>query len=130
MVPPMTPVTSARDARSVGIRTESARTFAAGFFDAGAHTGKRVRRPRRIASRASLAWRRVRGRIAPRTPAWRWVTLLYVVVALAAPLIMYAGPDVLSPAAPVIADDALDGALSLHLRERPGSDLRQVAPAR
>lgn len=46
----------------------------------------------------------------------RWVAAIYFVIALATPLLLYAGPDVLSPAAPVIADHAVDGsfALSLH----------------
>ena len=56
--------------------------------------------------------------------------MLYVVIALAAPLLMYVGPDVMSPAAPVIADGALDGDLALHLRESPGSDHQLPARAR
>jgi hypothetical protein len=39
----------------------------------------------------------------------RWTSLLYLVVALAAPVLVYSGPDVLSPSAEVIADAALVG---------------------
>jgi hypothetical protein len=45
----------------------------------------------------------------------RWVTLIYVVVALGAPLLVYAGPDVMSPTAPLIADKALDGELTMRI---------------
>ena len=45
----------------------------------------------------------------------RWVVVIYIVVALAAPLLMYAGPEVMSPAAPVIADKALDGEFAVRL---------------
>ena len=34
---------------------------------------------------------------------------IYFIIALATPFLMYAGPQVLSPAAPVIADHAVDG---------------------
>lgn len=44
----------------------------------------------------------------------RWTSLLYVVVALAAPVLVYSGPDVLSPSAPAIADAALHGRFTLH----------------
>jgi hypothetical protein len=52
------------------------------------------------------------------TASWRtgrWVTLIYVVVALGAPLLVYAGPDVMSPTAPLIADKALDGKLTMRI---------------
>lgn len=39
----------------------------------------------------------------------RWMSVLYFVTALAAPVLVYFGPDVLSPAAPAIANAALDG---------------------
>jgi hypothetical protein len=45
----------------------------------------------------------------------RWVVVIYIVAALAAPLLMYAGPEVMSPAAPMIADKALDGEFSVRL---------------
>ena len=44
----------------------------------------------------------------------RWAWIIYVIVALAAPLLLYAGPDVLSPAAPAVADAAAEGHLTLH----------------
>jgi hypothetical protein len=46
----------------------------------------------------------------------RWIALLYVVIALATPFLLYAGPEVMSPAVPAIADHAVDGtfALSFH----------------
>jgi hypothetical protein len=44
----------------------------------------------------------------------RWMSVLYFVTALAAPVLLYAGPDVLSPAAPAIANAALDGRFTLH----------------
>ena len=44
----------------------------------------------------------------------RWVSILYFVVALAAPLLLYFGPDVLSPTAPAIANAALDGRFTVH----------------
>ena len=44
----------------------------------------------------------------------RWAWIIYVVVALAAPLLLYAGPDVLSPAAPAVADAAVEGHLTLQ----------------
>jgi hypothetical protein len=49
--------------------------------------------------------------------AARWATIVYVVVALAAPLLIYAGPDLVSPAT-AIANAALDDGLSL--RTQPG----------
>jgi len=50
-----------------------------------------------------LACRPVRER------ASRWVAAIYFIVALATPLLLYAGPEVLSPAAPAIAEHAVDG---------------------
>jgi len=44
----------------------------------------------------------------------RWAVVVYVVVTLATPLLIYAGPDVMSPAAPAIAEAARDGELSMH----------------
>ena len=44
----------------------------------------------------------------------RWMSILYVVTALATPALLYFGPDVLSPAVPAIANAALDGRLALH----------------
>lgn len=48
--------------------------------------------------------------------ASRWIVALYFIIAIATPFLLYAGPDVLSPAVPAIADHAVDGsfALSLH----------------
>ena len=44
----------------------------------------------------------------------RWVSILYLVAALATPLLLYFGPDVSSPTAPAIANAALDGRLTIH----------------
>jgi hypothetical protein len=44
----------------------------------------------------------------------RWAVVAYVVVTLATPLLLYAGPDVLSPAAPAIAEAARGGELPIH----------------
>ena len=41
--------------------------------------------------------------------ASRWMSILYFVTLLGAPVLLYVGPDVLSPAAPAIANAALDG---------------------
>jgi hypothetical protein len=49
---------------------------------------------------------------ASRMSRWAWV--LYVAMALVTPLVVYSGPDVMTPAASTIADAALDGHLSLH----------------
>jgi hypothetical protein len=48
--------------------------------------------------------------------ASRWIAAIYFVIALATPFLLYAGPDVLSPAVPAIADHAVDGtfAVSFH----------------
>ena len=81
-------LTSTRDARPEAFHRDSGRTFVAGFF--------RANPPKAV--RAS-----------------RWVAVIYVVVALATPLLLYAGPETMSPAAPVIADKALDGQLAGEL---------------
>jgi hypothetical protein len=44
----------------------------------------------------------------------RWMAILYLATALAAPLVLYFGPDVLSPTAPAIANAALDGRFTVH----------------
>jgi hypothetical protein len=44
-----------------------------------------------------------------RERASRWVAAIYFIIALATPFLLYAGPEVLSPAAPAIADHAVDG---------------------
>jgi hypothetical protein len=44
----------------------------------------------------------------------RWVVLIYLIIALGAPLLAYAGPE-LMPAAPLIADKALDGQFTLRI---------------
>ena len=43
----------------------------------------------------------------------RWVSILYLVAALATPLVLYFGPDVLAPTTPAIGNAALDGRLSI-----------------
>jgi hypothetical protein len=52
----------------------------------------------------------------------RWAVVALIVVALATPFLLYTGPDVMSPAAPVIADEALEGHLSLHAYTSRASD--------
>ena len=42
-----------------------------------------------------------------------WVAAIYFVIALATPFLLYAGPEVLSPAAPAIAARAVDGSFAL-----------------
>ncbi len=91
-------LTSARDARSQAPEKDGDGTSAAGFFTRHA---------------ALLRGGLVRHR--SRSSAWRWVAFVYFVVALAAPVLVYSGPDVLSPVAPVIAGEALDGDLPAHL---------------
>ena len=44
----------------------------------------------------------------------RWAVIALIVVALATPLLIYGGPDLMYPVAPVIADEAIEGHLSLH----------------
>jgi hypothetical protein len=74
-------ITSTRGERLHDLHPPVGQTGVAGFFDCG---------PAR--ERAS-----------------RWVAAIYFIVALATPFLLYAGPEVLSPAAPVIADHAVDG---------------------
>ena len=54
----------------------------------------------------------------------RWAAIVYVALALATPIIVYAGPDVMSPAVPVIADAAAEG----HLALRPYISLASIVP--
>ena len=58
----------------------------------------------------------------------RWLSVLYFVTALAAPVLLYAGPDTLSPAAPAIANAALDGRFTLH--PQPACKATTAAKAR
>jgi hypothetical protein len=44
----------------------------------------------------------------------RWTSVLYWMVALATPVLLYFGPDVLSPTVPAIANAALDGRFTVH----------------
>jgi len=44
----------------------------------------------------------------------KWTSIIYLVIALAAPLLVYSGPDVMSPATPAFANAAIDGRLTLH----------------
>ena len=74
-------ITSTRGDRWHDLHPPVARTGAAGFFGRG-----------RCRERAS-----------------RWVVAIYFIIALATPFLLYAGPAVLSPAAPAIADHAVDG---------------------
>jgi hypothetical protein len=60
----------------------------------------------------------------------RWVTLIYVVVALGAPLLVYAGPDVMSPTAPLIADKALDGELTMRIHAFHANASEAASPRR
>ena len=53
---------------------------------------------------------------------------LYLIVAVAAPLVVYCGPDVLSPAAPVIATAAADGRFSLRASNQHALDATSVRP--
>lgn len=85
----MTTLASTRDARPDVLHHESRRTLVAGFFGS---------------------------RLPAATRGSRWVAVVYVVVALAAPLLLYAGPQVMSPAAPVIVEKALHSEMALRLR--------------
>ena len=58
----------------------------------------------------------------------RLTTAVYLIVALAAPLVVYFGPDVLSPAAPVIATAAADGRFSLRASNQHALDAAPVRP--
>jgi hypothetical protein len=44
----------------------------------------------------------------------RWTSVLYVMIALATPVLLYFGPDVLAPTVPAIANAALDGRLTVY----------------
>lgn len=44
----------------------------------------------------------------------KWTSIVYLVIVLATPVLVYSGPDVMSPATPAIADAAIDGHLSLR----------------
>jgi hypothetical protein len=74
-------ITSTRGERLQDLHLPVGQTGAAGFFDS---------RPAR--ERAS-----------------RLVAAIYFIIALATPFLLYAGPQVLSPAAPAIAEHAIDG---------------------
>ncbi|HKU88037.1 MAG TPA: hypothetical protein VJV77_17005 [Casimicrobiaceae bacterium] len=83
---------STRDVRPNDLHHEFRKTVVAGFFRA-------QRRSRRSASRI----------------VWRLVAAVYVAVALAAPVLILAGPEVMPPPARAIADKALDGKLAREL---------------
>jgi hypothetical protein len=87
------PIASARDDGSREPRDRIDRTVAAGFFRSPLGVCDVEARSRRVS---------------------RWMSILYVVTALASPALAYFGPDVLSPAVPAIADAALDGRFALH----------------
>jgi hypothetical protein len=74
-------ITSTRGERLHDLHSSTGRTGVAGFF-AGDSSRERVS---------------------------RWVAVIYFIIALATPFLLYAGPEVLSPAAPAIADHAVDG---------------------
>ena len=44
----------------------------------------------------------------------KWTSIVYLAIALATPVLVYSGPDVMSPATPAFAAAAIDGQLSLH----------------
>ena len=44
----------------------------------------------------------------------KWTSILYLAIALATPVLVYSGPDVMSPATPAFANAAIDGHLTLH----------------
>ncbi|HEX6138760.1 MAG TPA: hypothetical protein VF059_13990 [Casimicrobiaceae bacterium] len=44
----------------------------------------------------------------------KWIAAVYVAVALATPVLVYSGPDVMTPTAPAIAEAALDGHLTMN----------------
>jgi hypothetical protein len=54
-----------------------------------------------------------------RERASRWVAAVYFMIALATPFLLYAGPEVLSPAAPAIASHAVDGTFALPSLHAP-----------
>jgi hypothetical protein len=43
-----------------------------------------------------------------------WTSIPYLVIALATPVLLYFGPDVMSPATPAFANAAIDGHLTLR----------------
>ena len=83
---------STRDARPNDLHHEFRRTVVAGFF-------RTQPRSRWSASRL----------------VWRLVAAVYFAVALAAPVLILAGPEVMPPPARAIADKALDGKLAREL---------------
>jgi hypothetical protein len=56
----------------------------------------------------------------------RWASILYFAMALATPLLVYAGPSVMSPMEPMIADAAIDGQFSLHAACAPAAILMKA----
>ena len=80
-------LTSTRDERATDFHPPVETTGVAGFFVCNAASGR----------------------------GYRLAAAVYFVIALATPFLLYAGPDVLSPAAPAIADHAADGTFSLGL---------------
>jgi len=127
-------ITSTRDTRFDDIRQESGTAGVAGFFadtvkdrpadtpappaptGAVAHSiWKHQRKALRRSSSAKqqrLEYRRKRAEKEKRVS--RWVAIVYVIIALATPILLYEGPAVLSPAVPAIADKALDGQFAVH----------------
>ena len=83
---------STRDARPNDLHHEFRRTVVAGFFRA----------------RARNTWSASRF-------VWRFVAAVYFAVALAAPMLIFAGPEVMPPPARAIADKAIDGKLAREL---------------
>ena len=96
-------ISSTRGARSDDVHRASIMTVVAGIFRSRADASSRLS---------------------------RWVVVIYIVAALAAPLLMYAGPEVMSPAAPVIADKALDGEFTVRLHAIRHADAAAATSAR
>ena len=44
----------------------------------------------------------------------KWTSILYLAIALATPVLVYSGPDVMSPATTALANAAIDGHLTLR----------------
>lgn len=84
-------LSSTRDARPNDLHPEFRRTVVAGFFRA---------RPRRWSASRLVG---------------RAVAAVYVAVALATPLLILVGPELMPPPARAIADKALDGKLAREL---------------
>ncbi|HLX27615.1 MAG TPA: hypothetical protein VKV24_03885 [Casimicrobiaceae bacterium] len=59
----------------------------------------------------------------------RWMSILYLAVALIAPLAIFSGPDVLSPTAPAIVNAALDGRFAIHRHSCGDVHANATAPA-